>query len=56
MREDWEWDVDGWILGVDEEGAVRLPGPVLQALGLKPGDPVEWSVTGDGLELRRAVR
>lgn len=46
-------ELEGWILGVDEEGAVHLPEPVMKALGIEPGDPVEWCIAGDGLELRR---
>ncbi|MDI3257578.1 MAG: AbrB/MazE/SpoVT family DNA-binding domain-containing protein [Kyrpidia sp.] len=53
MRDERAEDLDGWILGVDEEGAVHLPAPVMRALGIEPGDPVEWLISGDGLELRR---
>lgn len=54
VQEDWDWELDGWILDVDEDGAVRLPVPVLRALGIEPGDAVEWVLTRDGLELRRS--
>jgi len=46
-------ELEGWILDVDEEGAVHLPEAVMKALGIGPGDCVEWHIAGDGLELRR---
>lgn len=34
------------------KGQVVLPGPVRRRLGLRPGDPLEVSVEGDGILLR----
>ncbi|MFT4891919.1 MAG: AbrB family looped-hinge helix DNA binding protein [Halobacteriales archaeon] len=49
-------DTEGAITRVTRKGQVTIPKELRDEFGLEPGDEVVWSLTNDGIVVRKANR
>jgi bifunctional DNA-binding transcriptional regulator/antitoxin component of YhaV-PrlF toxin-antitoxin module len=51
-----KWDKMSWIVEVDEDGMINFPDELLNQLGWKEGDVVEWVDNHDGSFMLRKYK
>jgi bifunctional DNA-binding transcriptional regulator/antitoxin component of YhaV-PrlF toxin-antitoxin module len=50
------WNKMSWVVEVDEEGMINFPDELLNQLGWKEGDVVEWVDNEDGSFMLRKCK